>query len=70
MALRVVLKEDRQKLGDLFDALRDERADKFNEEIRLRFHDQIDYWFGLINRPTAAIFDKQREELELTRQRG
>mgnify|MGYP001576191263 CR=1 FL=1 len=70
MALRVVLKEDRQALGDLFDALRAERVDKFNEEVRLRFFDRLDFWFELINRPAAAVFDKQAKELALTRQKS
>ena len=70
MALRVVLKEDRQALGDLFDALRLERPDKLSEEVRFRFFDRIDFWFELINRPVAAIYDREAEALKLTRQKN
>jgi hypothetical protein len=68
MTIRVVLKEDRQKLGKLFDLIR-KGANGSNEEVleALEFFEaNIDDFFVMINRPVAHLWDKTQEDLSAT----
>lgn len=63
MTIRVVLKEDRQKLGRLFDELRlVEGLPELSE-----FFEDIDDFFAMINRPPTHIWDKEQDAIEATR---
>lgn len=70
MTIRVVLKEDRQDLGHLFDCLRDMGAKKFPEEIQLLFFDNLDDWFAMIGRPAVHLHDKNLASLSETAQKS
>jgi len=68
MAIRVVTKEDKQRLGRLFDELRRLKGGGFiSEELDGLFFDQLDDWFDLINRPPVHVFDGELAALEATR---